>query len=452
MSGSVNRARPPAAFAAPAFLPPGFLRQRADGGLGLVLAPRDGVPLVEATLLLPAGGERNPLARPGLASLTAALVDEGTRRRSGLELATDLESLGASLTAGADWDAARLSVSVLAEHLETALTALAEVAREPVFPPAEVDRLRAQTLAEIDRRRDRPGRLADRELAATLYPGTPFGELLQGTANGVAAIDRDEIAGFHADHYLPAPGHLVLGGAIVPQRAEELVRRQFASWEGGVLATPVPVDPLPPRRGAVVRLVDLPRAAQTELRIGHIGVPRTHRDRTRLGVLNALFGGKFTSRLNLNLRERHGFTYGVSSRFVDRRTAGPFVIATAVANDVAGAAVGEVLGEMRKIRDHPVASSELDETRSYLLGVFPYTFQTVAGQVARLADLALHELPDDHFERALAEIAAVGADDLQRLAAEHLRPDDVAIIAAGPADQLLSQLQDFGKIEVVTPD
>lgn len=450
MSSPVNRARPPAAVVAPAFVPPGFVRRRGDGGLGLVLAPRDGVPLIEATLLLPAGGDRNPPARPGLASLTAALVDEGTRRRSGLELATDLESLGASLTAGADWDAARLSVTVLAEHLEPALTALAEVAREPVFPPAEVERLRAQTLAEIDRRRDHPARLADRELAATLYPGTPFGELLQGTASGVAAIERDDVVRFHAAHYRLASGHLVLGGAVDVRRAEELVRRQFASCDAGVLETSAPAA-LPARRGVAVRVVDLPHAAQTELRLGHVGVPRTHADRTRLGVLNALFGGKFTSRLTLNLRERHGFTYGVSSRFVDRRSAGPFVIATAVANDVAGAAVGEILGEMRRIRERPVESSELDETRSYLLGVFPYTFQTIAGQVARLADLALHELPDDHFERALAEIAVVGADDLQRLAVEHFRPDDVAIVAVGPAARLVSQLQGYGAIEVLTP-
>jgi len=443
-----DRTRPPEPAAATAFRPPPFVRRRADDGLGLVLAPRAGAPLVEVLLLLPAGGSRNPLDRSGLAALTAALVDEGTRQRSGLELATELERLGTTLVAGADWDAARLAVSGLAENLDTALAALAEVARQPSFPAAEVERLRAQTLAEIARRRDHAGRLADRELAATLFAGTPYAELLQGGAEHVAAISRDEIAAFHERHYRPAGGHLVLGGAFDPERAEELVRRHFGDWSGRTAAPP---EALPAARsGVTVRIVDLPRAAQTELRVGHAGVPRTHPDRTRLGVVNALLGGKFTSRLNLNLRERHGFTYGVASRFVDRRAAGPFVVATAVANDVAGAAVAEILAELRRIVDEPVGASELAETRSYLVGVFPYTFQTIAGQVARLADLALHDLPDDHFERALAEISALGVDDVQRLAAAHLRPQACTIVAVGPAAELRRQLGGFGTVEVVT--
>jgi len=450
MRRAPDRARPPVSALPTPFRPPPYLRRRADDGLGLVLAPRDGAPLVEALLLVPAGGACNPLHRPGLATLAAALVDEGTERRSGLQLASDLERLGATLATGADWDAAHLAVSGLAEHLDTALATLAEVARQPSFPAVEVERLRAQTLAEIARRRDHAGRLADRELAATLYAGTPFAELLQGSAGSVSAISREEIVTFHERRYRPAGGHLVLGGAFDPAHAAALVRRHFGDWHGR--AVPPPEPPLERRRIVTVRIVDLPRAAQTELRVGHVGVARTHPDRTRLGVVNALLGGKFTSRLNLNLRERHGFTYGVSSRFVDRRSAGPFVVATAVANDVAGVAVAEILAELRRLGEQPVSADELAETRSYLLGVFPYTFQTVAGQAARLADLALHDLPDDHFERALAEIAAIGVDDVQRLAVAHLRPDEAAVVAAGPAETLRRQLDGFGPVEVVAAE
>lgn len=446
MSAGVERSRPPTAGRVAPFTPPSFTREALAGGFELIFAPRPGPPLVEAQLLLPAGGEHNPLGRAGLATLTAALVDEGTRARSGLELATNLERLGISLSAGADWDCTRLSVSSLAEHLDEALAALAEVARAPSFPIAEVERLRAQTLAEIQRRPDHPPSLASRAFAAALYPASPFAELLQGTADGVAAITRDEIVAFHRNHYRPASARLVIGGAVELDCVTRCLQRDFASWTGHAPAA----HPAPPgeRRGTTVHVVDLPRAAQTELRLGHVGVPRKHPDRVRLGVLNALLGGKFSSRLNLNLRERHGFTYGVSSRFVDRKGPGPFVVATAVANDVAGAAVAEILSELRRIRDEPVLASELEETRSYLLGVYPYTFQTVAGQVARLTDLALHDLPDDYFERALESIATTTIDDLQRLARQYLRPDDVAVIAVGPATHLVPRLESLGPVDV----
>jgi zinc protease len=445
----VDRSAPPPAAPELAFRPPPFQRLRLDSGLELVLASREGVPLVEVALLLPAGGELNPLARPGLSALTASLVDEGTRRRSGLELATRLEQLGAALGARSDWDAARVEASALADDLAELLAVVAEVAREPSFPEVEVERLRGQTLAEILRLPDHPGRLADRAIAAALYPESPFGELLQGTEPALRAVTRDEIVRFHAANYLPAGGHLVLCGAFDAAQAELLAREAFDDWRpGAARERPAPAATT---AAAGVTIVDLPRAPQTELRLAHVGVPRAHPDRTRLGVLNALLGGKFTSRLNLNLRERHGYTYGVSSRFVDRRSAGPFVVATSIATDAAGAAAGEVLAELRRLRDEPVGEEELGETRSYLRGVFPYTFQTVSGYLARLTDLALFELPDDHFETALAAITTTRVDDVARLARTHLRPEEMHIAAAGPATVLAPQLARFGTVKVVCP-
>jgi zinc protease len=447
-----DRSTPPPAGPEPDFRPPPFRRLRLDSGLELVLAPRQGVPLVEAALLLPAGGEHNPPDRPGLAALTASLVDEGTRQRSGLELATRLEQLGAALGAYADWDATRIEASALAGNLAEILEVVAEVAREPSFPADEVERLRRQTLAEILRRADHPGRLADRALAAALYADSPFGELLEGTAPSLEAVSREELVGFHHNHYAPVSGHLVLCGEFDPSSAEDLAREYFESWRNrGAAARPAPAAAAA-IAGVDVTIVDLPRAPQTELRLGHVGVPRTHPDRTQLGVLNALLGGKFTSRLNLNLRERHGFTYGVSSRFADRRSAGPFVVATSVANDVAGAAAGEVVAELRRLRDEPVGAAELAETRNYLRGVYPYTFQTVSGHLARLSDLALFELPDDHFETALAVIAATSPADVQRLSRAHLRPEELRIAAAGPAAVLAPQLAAFGDVAVVAAE
>lgn len=449
---ALDRSAPPVAGPLADFHPPRFRRTRLVNGLELVLAPRDGVPLIELMLLLPAGGELNPLDRAGLAALTVALIDEGTQHRTGLEIAIHLERLGAVLGTNCDWDAARIEASALEEHLPELLRVVAEVAREPSFPAAEVERLRRQTLAEILRRPDHPPRLADRALAAALYPRTPFAELLPGSQASVEAISRDELVAFHAAHYRPAPAQLVLCGSFDEKRASEDAERLFADWQAPALPAGPETSPVALAETTTVTVVDLPRAPQTELRVGHIGVPRTHRDRTRLGVLNAILGGKFTSRLNLNLRERHGFTYGVSSRFVDRRSAGPFVVATSVANDVAAAALCETLTELRRIRDQPVSATELEETRSYLRGVFPYTFQTVSGHIARLADLAQFGLPDDYFETALREVATTTVEDIHRLAGAHLRPETAAIVAVGPASALTPQLEGFGDVRVVTAE
>ena len=443
-----DRGTPPAPGSRRPFRFPEFSRELLANGLELVLAPRHGVPLVEAVLQLPAGSDRNPLARPGLAALTASLVDEGTAHRSGPEIAGTVERLGGSLGTRADWNAAEIEVGVLARDLGPALALVAEIARSPVFPSAEVERLRQQALTELLRRRDQPPVLAEEALARALYADTPYGFLLLGDEATMTTLGREEVTGFHGDFYRPTGAALLVAGDFEPEAVRRRVTDLFGDWPAAPAAVPMSVRPREPS-GREVVLVDRPAAAQTELRLAHPAVPRQHPDRTRLGMLNALLGGKFTSRLNLNLRERHGYTYGVTSRFVDRRGPGPFVVATAVANAVAGAAAREILGELDRLRAEPVRPEELAETRDYMLGVFPYTLQTHSDVLARLAELTLWQLPDNHYERALAEVAATTPAHLLDLAQRHLRPAAATLVAVGPAAELAPQLAELGTVEVV---
>jgi zinc protease len=445
VSGRVDRSAPPPPGPSAPFRFPDYRREVLPGGLELFVAPRAGAPLVELLLLLPAGGELNPRERPGLATLTAALADEGTRSRSGLELALELERLGASLSTGADWDKAYLELSVLAQDLDVGLERLVEVGRQPSFPETEVERLRAQWLADIYRRRDQPASLADEALQAALFAGTTYEHPLQGTEASLTDVTRDEVARFHATAWRGDGAALLAGGDVDEPALRAAVERLLGDWTGG--STP-PATALAPARPAARRvlLVDLPHATQTELRLGQAGVPRTHPDRPGLSVLNGVLGGKFTSRLNLNLRERRGFTYGVSSRFVDRKGPGPFVVATAVATESTGAALGEILAELERLRQEPVSPDELAETRDYLCGVFPYTLQTVGGLLSRLAELAVHRLPDGYFEEWLKEIRLASPERLLELARRHLEPDRATIVAVGPAAQLAPQLERFGAL------
>ena len=292
---------------------------------------------------------------------------------------------------------------------------------------------------------------ASNELARALYGDGPYGSPLIGTEATTGAITRDDVEAFYQRHILPAGSALLAIGDIEPESfaasAEELLGGWISTGPRG--ASP---EIRPERRKRVsVTIVDRPEAAQTELRLGHPGVARNHPDYPVLQVMNSLLGGKFTSRINLNLRERHGFTYGANSRFTARRGPGPFVVSTAVANDVTGRAVREILSELRRIRDERVGDDELAETRSYIEGVFPYTLQGLDGLASRIHSLKLHDLPDDYYDHYLCQIRETTPQDVQEVAQRHLHPELIAIVAAGPAEDLRSQLESLAPVEVVEP-
>lgn len=444
---------------------PAFERLSTSRGIPVYLAPRTGVPLIELELQLDAGGERNPADQPGLSAMTASMLDEGTRQRTGPRLSADLERRGGSLSCHADWNAARIGLRLLASDLDFGLALLAELVYEPVFPLHELDRLRQQTLAELRRRSDQPAAMADEAFAHHLFAGTNFAHPLAGTPDSLAAMTREALIDFHQGHYRPQLGAMTAAGDFAREELLAAIEAHFPAFSpasatpgGAALSGPsAPARHLKPGVHTVatasprVIIVDRPGAEQTELRIGHLGVPRRHPDRVGLGILNALLGGKFTSRINLNLRERHGFTYGASSRFVDRKSRGPFVVSTAVTTEAAGRATQEVLDELRRIREEPVQPAELEETRSYLLGVFPYGLQTIEGLSARLGEIALYALPLDTPARYLTEVAAIRAEELSRLAQAHLRPEEALVVAVGPATELERQLRPVAEPQLWRP-
>ncbi len=446
MSPWIDRSAPPAPGARRPRALPSLERRRLASGLELVLAPRASAPLVELALLLPAGAERDPVRRAGLAALAAALADEGSERRTGAELAAILERLGGSLASRADWDRSTVQASVLAGDLRRGLELVAEVALRPAFPAHEVERLRRQALAEIHRRRDDPSALAEECLMHHLYAGTPYAAPLVGSPETLAEMTRQDLVDFHAGHYCISASTLVVAGDFSVDAVLELAAEFFSG--AAEVAVPAPPEIVPARLASPrVVVVDRPGAPQSELRVGLAGIPRSHPDRTALGLINMVLGGKFTSRLNLNLRERHGITYGASSRLVDRRGPGPVVLASAVATEAAGLAVRESLAELARLASEPIDGEELAEARSYLLGVFPYGLQTIEGLFARALDVARFGLPVDHFARSLDELEALDPATLSRVARDHLRATQSWIVVVGPAEQLEPQLADFGELE-----
>lgn len=448
MTAPIDRTAPPPAGALHPFRFPAFIKRQLPGGLAVYAARVAGVPLISVELSLRAGGQHDPVGLSGLATFTASVIDEGTSRRDALEIAALVERLGGYLVSAADWDSGYIAVALLAEHLEAGLDLLAEIALTPTFPEKEIERLRKQRLAEILRRNFDPGTQADDKLSEAIYGGTPYAASLIGVEESVRKLDRGGLVSFYESHYSLSGATVIAVGDLDP---EELVRRiegALAPRAGQAPAPEAPAIVPAPLDGISVHIVDRPGSAQTELRLGHACLPRTHPDWVPLNVLNMVLGGKFTSRINLNLRERHSYTYGANTRLAGRLGPGPFIVDTAVATESTGAAAREVLYELRRVREEPVEPQELEETLSYMIGVYPYTLQTVGDVAKRLEILALYGLPDDYYDTYAERLSAITREELHRCAKEHIHPDRLAIVAVGPAEVLQPQFEGVGEVTV----
>ncbi|HWM94377.1 MAG TPA: pitrilysin family protein [Thermoanaerobaculia bacterium] len=444
----MDRSTPPPSGELRPFRFPPFVKRALPGGPTVYAARLPGVPLVSLELAARAGAHHDPPGHSGLATFTASLIDEGTKERDSLEIAALMERLGGYLYAAADWDSGFVGVAMLSQHLDAGLDLLAEIMLAPTFPGKEIERIRQQRLAELLRRAYDPSAQADDRLVEVIYGGTPYGSPLLGLEESLRTLDRDAVMAFYERHYPIAGSTVIAVGDIDP---EDLIGRIGGSLAPRSGQEPAPASPVirpAPLEGVSIHIVDRPGAAQTELRLGHAGVPRTHPQWTALNVLNMVLGGKFTSRINMNLRERHSYTYGANSRFAGRLGPGPFTVDAAVATESAGAAAREVLGELRRIREDLVTPEEMEETLSYMIGVYPYTLQTVGDLAKRLEILSVFGLPDDFYDHYLDRLAAVTREDLLKGAREHLHPDHIAVVAVGPADVLLPQFEGMGTVTV----
>jgi zinc protease len=405
-------------------------------------------PLIHFEILLPAGGQFDDLGQPGLASLHSELLDEGSDSHSALELAQAIESLGGSLVPGTGWNMAYVEIGMLSRHMQAGLELMAEVVRSPNFPEQEIERRRQQRLAEILRRKDLPASLAGLLFSKVLYGNTVYGQPLIGWEETIKNFRRPDLVNFYRHHVRPNGAKFIAVGDFDPDTLFASLERVWGDWPQGIPAELPPIEPQQLQH-TQIHIVDRPGSSQTQLLVGHISVPRQHPDFHRLQLLNSIFGGKFTSRINLNLRERHGFTYGANSSIAHRRGPAPFTIRTAVGTEVAGAAVRELLFEMRRIRQEKVTPQELEDTCNYLTGVFPYTLQTVGDLLKRLEALAVFDLGLDFYESFPRLLKDISREDLLETAQKHFQPDNLAIVAVGQAAELQPQLEELGPVTVL---
>ena len=440
---SVDRASAPLPSEPRPYHFPHISRTTLPNGLRVLVAENHNAPVVSVRGLVRSGADHDDAATAGLASITADLLDEGAGSRDALRLADDLGLIGASLGTGADWDATYVSLDVLSRNAEAALEMFGDVNARPTLPEDGLERVRAERLNEILQQRNEPAAIAGKRFASLLYGTGAYGNSVMGNADSVARITLDDVRRFYREHFLPNNSSVVVSGDIDAKQAVELVTRALGSWAAGVEpprpeVSPIGID------ATRVYVIDRPQAVQSEIRIGHLGVPRSTEDYFPLTVMNAIFGGVFNSRINLNLRERHGYTYGARSQFAFRRQAGPFVLAAPVRNEVTRESVTEMISELRRIRTGDIEDRELDDVKNYLMGVFPATVQTASDIASRLIDIELYTLPENYFDHYRENIADVTKDDIANVARKYLDPDRLLIVIVGNAREIRDPLGTLG--------
>lgn len=448
-----HTSRPPEPGDIRPFSFPEVIPDTLENGLQTRVARLSRVPMASATVVLNAGESWLSDQRAGLAVVTGDCLEGGTERRSGADLAEALESLGADLSVSTGWDSTTVSLSCHADRLPEAFPLLAEVIREPAFPEEEVARVRNQQLASLEQRKMVPSKLAvDHALRAIYAQGVPFGRPVHGVSEAVAEMDPGSARSFVDEAYRPGDGGLVVAGDVDPEEILEHARSHLGGWSGVGRGRPE-FETEPRSRERRVVVVDRPGSVQSELRLGHVGIQRASDDYFSLLVFNALLGGTFTSRLNQRLREERGFTYGVRSRFSTRRLPGPFMVSTAVETAVTADAVGDILQVLDEVLTEGPTEDEVASARDYIVGVFPLRFETTSQVSSRVAEVVVYGLPDDYHATYRDRIREVTPDLALAAARRNVRPDEMAVVVVGDADEVRGPLEalDLGPVEVVAP-
>jgi len=412
---------------------PHATRFTLSGGLRVIVAPIHRLPLVSVLAIVDAGAAGDVSGHEGLAALTAAALAEGTEERDGPALTEACERLGTSVESGADWDDASVRLTVTPARFDDAFALLAEMLRAPRFSVEDVERLKAERLAELLQQQVEPRGLADERFARVVYSGSSrYARAAGGSPASVRVLNTALVRAWHTARYGAATTTVIVTGDVTPERVYEAAERHLGTWCRQV-QTMSSVSATARTPTCAVHVVGKADAPQSELRVGHVGIPRGHPDYFAVVVMNAILGGLFTSRINLNLREVHAYTYGAHSAFDWRRAAGPFVIGTAVKSEVTDAAVREILLEITRIRDAEVSADELDLATKYLAGVFPIRYETTGAVASALAVAAIYGLPDDYFSTYRARISSVTCDDVLVAARAHLHPGALQVLAVGNA-------------------
>lgn len=446
LAQELDIAHPPKLTAPAGLKIPAVQQTALPNRLKLYVIEQHEVPVVQMVLSV-SGGGRTDERNPGLASFTADMLDEGADTLDAFGIAAQAAYLGADLNTGADWDRTLIGLKVPTRALNPAVDLMASVALEPSFRSREVRRQRDLRLAAILQQRDQPAVVASLAFNSLVFPTGPYHKPLTGDSAATAVLDSAMVRAFYRRTFRPAHATMIVSGDITLAEARRVVSRAFGHWRTraeGSAATTMKPSPPPPSPATRVYLVDKPGAPQSVIAIGNPGVDRQSPDFYALQVMNTLLGGSFSSRLNQNLRETKGYTYGARSGFTYRPLPGPFLAQAAVRTDVTDSSLVEFFHEFKRIRDSAVTNDELRRAKAFISLQLPGEFETASDLANQLSGLLIFGLPLEYYRTYIPRITQVTADEVQRVARRYVRPDRVSIIVVGDVKKIRSGITALG--------
>lgn len=446
--GDIDRSKRPVAKAAPKIALPEIQKVTLKNGLQVMLVEHHELPTVSLNLVLQVGSDHDPVSQPGIASLTADLLDEGTTSRDALQIAEALESIGATLGTSSNFDGTNVTLSTITKHFDRALSIYADVLLHATFPDKDFERIRKQRLAGLLQQRDQPTTIANNVYSYVLYgPNHPYGNNPTGTEASLNAMTTGDLKKFYQSYYRPNNTTLIIVGNVKMSMISSSIETALAGWS----AAEIPVVKLPeasiPDKMRVY-LVDKPGAPQSQVRIGYPALARNTPDYFPVLEMNRALGGQFSSRINLNLREKHGYTYGANSGFRFNKSAGPFTASGGIVAEKTDSALREFLNELNLMRESGMQQDELSFVKKGLVGNFALTFETPAQIAGALQNVVLYGLPENYYSSYLQNIEGVKLTDVNRVAKQYLDPGRMAMVVVGDLAKIKASIEaaNFGEV------
>ena len=436
------RERPPAPLPAREVNFPSYEVRTLENGLRVVAVAHHEQPVVSLRLLVGAGAAKTPQDKGGMGDLAASLLDQGTTSRSAQEIADQIDSIGGSLSTGSGADLTFVSAVVMIDSFDFGLDLISDVARNPAFAPEEIARQKEQALSSLQVSANDPDYIASIVWERLVYGFHPYGVPNGGTRESLFSITAADLAAYHRQYFVPNNAILAVVGDIASEVAFTAVERVFGDWPRAEIAALPAAEPPPPTRRVVV--VDMPDAVQTEVRVGHLGIPRRHDDFTAFDLAAKILGGEGGNRLHRVLRTQRGLTYGASAEVEAQREAGDLLAETDTRTDTTGEVLRLMVEEIARLRREPVGRRELADAQAYLAGSFPLTIETPNQIATQILRNAFYELPIDEIGTFRERVQAVTQDDIARVAGQYLLPDRLSIVLVGDAAGFVRQLPAVG--------
>ena len=447
-----NRADKPEPGTPPEIALPESEKVTLENGLDIVLVTQSELPMVVMEIVVNTGSATDPLPQTGLADFTAAMLDEGTESRSSLQIAEDADFLGAQLNTGANWDYSYVKLTTLNKHLDPAMDVFTDVILHSNFPQEEFDRVRQERLNSLLQKQDRPNTIATDVFYKVIYTDQhPYGTPDEGTEESLNALTVNDLQAFKEKYYQPNNATLFVVGDMTMDELLPLVGEKFGAWEASDNEF-FGVPEIPDTDFSNIYVIDKPGAPQSQIRIGHPGLHRNNPDYPAVQVMNEILGGSFSSRINMNLREDKGFTYGARSIFVYRKGLGPFIAYSGVKTSTTDSAVVEFMKEIQGMTERPVADTELNKAKSALTLSLARETETLNQILDFQIDEVVYNLPEGHINQYVTAVRHLTKDDIQRVAEKYLHLDNMAIVIVGDAETITPKLQSLGYGEVIELD